>query len=559
MFILGILGVLVITFAIGRVISSYKAGEVSNIKHQVKYLIIWIIAIVAAMIFANYYILISLNLRYLGIIFYLFMLAVFIINIVYSYKGAKKEKRIKTNSFMIGGFIVFLVLFGLFGGRPWLHAEEYASLIDVEEDLDFIEDIQTVNVDTLPLVDKSYGYKLGQLKLGEYPGIGSEFEAGEYSDIIYQGKQYLVAPLEYRGFFKWLGNNSVGTPGYILIDKITGETEFVNLREDSGEGLIYTPSAYLDQDLVRHTYYSGLNRYRLENQFFEIDEEGNPYYVLQYSLPTIFINGGNKINRIAVVNAMTGKVDEYLPGDEPDWIESVYPSGLLFEQLDYWGSLQNGWLNSVFAQKEVIKPSNGTRVIMNGDELFYFTGFTSAGSDESTIGFLYTGMKSKETKLFRFPGATEEAAMNKVVTLLPQNNISTSFPIPLNVEDVPTYFILIKGEDGRILRYVYVSVQDLEIYSMAETETAAYNNYLVKLSSTNSSSITDITGVMTDIVSYVSNGDTIYWIEIDDDKRYKINVSNFTDIEMSYFTSLNIGDTITFRNLEYNVIQIVLD
>ena len=149
--------------------------------------------------------------------------------------------------------------------------------------------------------------------------------------------------------------------------------------------------------------------------------------------------------------------------------------------------------------------------------------------------------------------------MNKVVTLLPQNNISTSFPIPLNVEDVPTYFILIKGEDGRILRYVYVSVQDLEIYSMAETETAAYNNYLVKLSSTNSSSITELTGIMTDIVSYVSNGDTIYWIEIDNDERYKINVSNFTDAEMSYFTSLNIGDTITFRNLEYNVIQIEIE
>ncbi len=559
MFILGILGVLVLIASIGIVFNLNTESTDHKKKNNVKTLVISLVVITLAMIFANYYLLIRINFRYVGIIFYVLLLAVFVVNIVFSYKGVYKSTRVKTNATMVISFIVFLVLFGLFGGRPWLHSEEYANLIEVEENLDFVEDIQTVNVDTLPLVDKAYGYKLGQLKLGEYPGIGSEFEAGEYSDIIYQGKQYLVAPLEYRGFFKWLSNNSVGTPGYILIDKITGETEFVNLRETTGEGLIYTPSAYLDQDLVRHTYYSGLSSYKLENQFFEIDEDGNPYYVLQYSLPTIFINGGNKINRIAVVNATTGEVNVYLPGEEPAWIESVYPNTILFEQLGYWGSLQNGWLNSVFAQKEVIQPSNGTRVIMNGDELYYFTGFTSAGSDESTIGFLYTGMKSKDTKLFRFPGATEEAAMNKVITLLPQNNISTSFPIPLNVEDVPTYFILIKGEDGRILRYVYVSVQDLEIYSMSETETAAYNNYLVKLSSTNSSSITELTGIMTDIVSYVSNGDTIYWIEIDNDERYKINVSNFTDAEMSYFTSLNIGDTITFRNLEYNVIQIEIE
>jgi hypothetical protein len=541
--------------------SLYKKGviekEIDNSKRN-KRLVILIAGILVlglAMFFANYYLLIRFNLRYFGIIFYIFIFVLIVMNVIFIYRSISEEARAKINALSVFGLIAFMGLFFIFGGRPFIHAEDYSNLIEVDE-ADFIEEIQTVDIETLPLVDKAYGYKLGQLKLGEYPGIGSEFEAGEYSDIIYQGKQYLVAPLEYRGIFKWLSNNKVGTPGYILIDKVTAETQFVNLREDTGEGLLYTPTAYFNQDLVRHAYYNGLSKYQLENQFFEIDDDGNPYYVLQYSLPTIFINGGHKINKVAVVNALNGEVNVYSPGEEPDWVESVYPDSLIFNQLSYWGALQDGWLNSVFAQKGVLQPSSGTRVIMNEGELYYFTGLTSAGNDESTIGFLYAGMKTKETRVYRFPGATEEAAMNKVLTLLAQNNISTSFPIPLNVEDVPTYFILIKGDDGRILRYVYVSVQDLELISMAETDAEAYNNYLVRLSSTNSSSITEITGPITDIVSYVSNGSTIYWVEIDDGDRYKVNVSGFSDLEMSYFTSLVIGDSITINVLGYNVVSI---
>jgi heme/copper-type cytochrome/quinol oxidase subunit 4 len=507
---------------------------------------------------ANYYLLIRINLRYFGIIFYGFVFILLIVNIIFMYLDTDTGKKTRINTLIGVGFFALMAFLLLFGGRTYFHAEEYSNLIEVAEE-DFVQDIDTVDIDTLPLVDKAYGSKLGSLKLGEFPGIGSEFQAGAYSDIIYQGQQYLVAPLEYRGFFKWFNNRSEGTPGYILINKITAETQFINLKDTSGQGLLYVPSAYFNQDLERYAYYNGMSRYKLENQFFEIDESGHPYFVLQYSLPTVFINGGPKINKIAIVDAISGDVNIYSPGQEPEWVDSVYPDSLILQHLDYWGSLQDGWLNSVFAQRGVLQPSNGTRVIMNNGELYYFTGLTSAGNDESTIGFVYAGMKTKETRLFRFPGATEDAAMNKALTLLPQNNISTSFPIPINIEDNPTYFILIKGEDGRILRYVFISAENLEIFSMAETKIGAYNNYLVKLSETDSSTIEDVSGAITDKISYVSGGNTIYWIEIDNDKRYKINVSNFSDPEMSYFTSLDIGDTISLRVLDYNVVTIEID
>lgn len=527
-------------------------------KHQLMWTIVTIVGIGVSMFFANYYFLVRANVRYIGIIFYVAVFIMIAVNIWLLYKKINFESRTKINVLSMFGFVAFFVLFFAFGGRPYLHAEAYSELIEVSE-ADFINDISTVDVDTLPLVDKAYGYKLGVLKLGEFPGIGSEFEAGAYSDIIYQGQQFLVSPLEYRGVFKWLNNKNVGTPGYILINKITSETIFVNLVNETGKGLIYTPSAYLGQDLERHAYYAGMSKYKLENQFFEIDDDGNPYYILQYSLPTIFINGGDKINKIALVNATTGETNIYSPGEEPDWVDSVYPDSVIFNQLDYWGSLQDGWLNSVLAQKGVLQPSEGTRVIMNEGELYYFTGLTSAGNDESTIGFIYAGMKTKETKLFRFPGATEDAAMNKVVTLIPQNNISATFPIPLNVEGVPTYFIMIKGADGRILRYVYISIQDLEFLAMDETKEDAYAAYLVRLSENDTSSFVTVSGTITDITSYVSNGSTVYWVELDDDLLYKIDVTNFSDLELRYFVSLEINDDVEFAVLDYSVITITIE
>ena len=523
-------------------------------KRDLSIFIVTCVLLIGSAFLINYFVLVKANLRYIGIFIYIGIYLYIAFNILHFFMRFEQNLYRKILTIASSGFIVFVLLFYLFGGRPIFHSEEYANLIEVSE-ANFVEDINTVNVDTLPIVDKSYGAKLGSLKLGEYPGIGSEFQPGAYSDIIYQGKQYLVAPLEYRGFFKWASNNDTGTPGYILIDKVTSETTLINLRETDGVGMKYVPSAYFGQDLARHAYYNGLSKYNLENMFFEIDEEGNPYYVMQYSLPSIFINGGPKINKIAVVNALNGELNIYEPTEVPSWVESVYPDSLIISQLNYWGSLQDGWLNSVFAQRGVLQTSSGSRVIMNEGELFYFTGLTSAGNDESTIGFVYANMRTKETMLFRFPGATEEAAMNKALTLIPQNNISAAFPIPLNVQGTPTYYVLIKGEDGRILRHVFIKIQDLEFYTISEaSKLDAYNRYLAKLNEDDDIVSTTVTGVIDNITSYVVDGNTVYWIEVNGE-LYMINVATFTNAEMQYFVSKDIGDIIEIYIVDFTVVD----
>lgn len=503
----------------------------------------------------NYFVLFKINLRYMAIIVYAVVFIVLGLQLTYrNFKlGQPYVAKVSSGLFLLV-VVLGVLVYGIFGGRVFLHSEAYNELLTVEEKV-FDDDVNTVDATTLPIVDKSYGVKLGSIKLGEYPGIGSEFEPGAYSDILYQGEQYLVAPLEYRGIFKWFSNNDVGTPGYILINKVTSETKLINLTASDGIGLKYTPSAFFQQDLKRHAYMNGMNKYRFEASFFEIDESGHPYYILQYSLPTIFLNGGSDIAKIAVVDAVTGEINIYNPDAVPSWVESVYPPSLLLRHLDYWGTLQDGWLNSFLAQRGVLKPSNGKRTIKNKGGLYYFTGLTSAGSDESTIGFVYMNIKTKETALYKFAGATEYAAMNKTLTLIPQNNITTSFPIPINVNGTPTYFILIKGEDGRIIRHVFMNVQDLEVSGIGEKKISAYSDYLLNLGSSNQSNLTEITGMITAITSYVSEGDTIYWVQIDNDTYYVINVSTFDLEEMRYFIAKEIGDEITIKVQETTIID----
>jgi len=524
-------------------------GVIREVKKQELNMPSWLTfaaPVLIALIFfaANYIWMFKTNVRYLGIVYYvaIFLIASFIV--IDYIRKFDDHIRQKFYAIVVGFVVVLTVFYGLFGGRVYLHADEYAALIDVQDNV-FSDDVNTVNVDSLPIVDKAYGAKLGSLKMGEYPALGSEFEPGRYSDILYQGEQYLVAPLEYRGIFKYINNRKEGTPGYILINKVTAETELVNLIADGEKGLKYIESSYFNTNLTRHAYYNGMSRYQLEETYFEIDESGHPFYVMQYSLPTIFINGGANIAKIAVVDAVSGEVSIYDPLEVPDWVESVYNPSIFVKHLNYYGALQDGWLNSIFAQRGVLTSSRGTRTVLKDGRLHVFTGLTSAGSDESTIGFVYMDTKTKETTLYKFPGATESAAMNKVLTLLPQNNISTSSPIPVNVEGIPTYYILIKGEDGRILRHVYMNVQDLEVWGMSETKRGAYNDYLRRLGETDESALTEITGVIQTMTSYVNEGNTIYWIEIDD-VFYVLDVSNFDIPDMQYFIVKQEGDTISF-------------
>ena len=88
-------------------------------------------------------------------------------------------------------------------------------------------------------------------------------------------------------------------------------------------------------------------------------------------------------------------------------MDNVYTPELIMEQYDYHGTLVNGFINSIFGQRDVTVTTQGSNYIALNDDVYMYTGVTSANADQSNLGFLLSNQRTKETKFYTAPGATE--------------------------------------------------------------------------------------------------------------------------------------------------------
>jgi hypothetical protein len=521
---------------------------------------ITLLAVVVGLVIANYFILMPLNPRYKGT-FFVYVVLFLGVAVLFSKNLIKTVPKLNqmTNTYVntiefekgISGLfsIAFILVFLHFNSAtPIFFAKSYQQMLGEVKTDDFTEDFSAISVDQLPIVDHSYGELLGDKKLGEQRGLGSEFYVGTYTDIVVDGQLYLVAPLEYRDFFKWMGNSSEGIPGYIKVNKVTGDAELVQQIDGKDLGLKYMPSAYFSQDLHRHVYYNGHMDNQLYGYYFEIDDAGNPYWVIPKTTLRVSISGGLDIKTVVTVNAQTGEVNEYTPEDAPAWIDNIYPKEIVLQQINNWGRYVNGFLNSVFGEKDVISTTAGSRRVYNNG-LYHYTGLTSIGADQSTVGFIFTSTRTKEATYYQISGATEQAAMSSAEGKVQNLRYSATFPIPMNIQSEPTFFITLKDAKGLIKQYAFVNINDFSIVGNGETISKARIEYLKALNLTqelpvDNSELTSESGTVTRIGSSVVEGTTIYYILLDNGKIYQITSSVSNEVSLTA-----VGDLVEF---EYN-------
>ena len=208
---------------------------------------------------------------------------------------------------------------------------------------------------------------------------------------------------------------------------------------------------------------------------FEIDEEGAPYWVCPRMVKTIGLFGGTDIPGAVLVNAITGESQYY--EEVPTWVDQVYVPDLIMEQYDYYGMYHNGFLNSIFGQREVTLTTEGYNYIAIGDDVYMYTGVTSVTSDQSNIGFLLSNQRTKETHFYSIAGATEASAQASAQSQVQQMRYTATFPLLLNIADQPTYFMALKGEDGLVKMYAMVNVQQYNIVATGGTVADCEANY----------------------------------------------------------------------------------
>ena len=145
-------------------------------------------------------------------------------------------------------------------------------------------------------------------------------------------------------------------------------------------------------------------------------------------------------------NAITGESQYYAKDEIPTWVDNVYTPELIMQQYDYHGTLINGFINSVLGQRDVTITTQGYNYIAINDDVYVYTGVTSANADQSNLGFLLSNQRTKETKFYDAPGATEEAAKVSAQGVVQDLGYIATFPLLLNIADQPTYFIPLKDQ-----------------------------------------------------------------------------------------------------------------
>ncbi|MEG0664702.1 MAG: CvpA family protein, partial [Clostridia bacterium] len=341
-------------------------------------------------------------------------------------------------------------------------------------------------------------------------------------------KPVRVTPLKYGDPIKWLGNQSTGIPAYIMVDMTTQETNLIKMDQ----GIKYSNSEYFMRKLDRHLRFSYPTKI-FDNTSFEIDDNGTPYWVASTVEFKIGLWSGRDIGGAVLVNAITGESNYYDLKDIPTWVDQVYDSNMIIEQLVYNGKYRSGFFNSVFGQKGVLKPTQGYNYIAMNDDVWLYTGMTSAMSDQSNLGFVLVNLRTKESKYYPVPGAEEYSAMRSAEGQVQHLKYVATFPLLLNVADRPTYFMSLKDDAGLVKMYAYVDVENYQIVGTGNNIDLARADYMSKLKledvPVTPSEEKKINGTVEKISSAVVGGNTTYYIKLKDDETtyiIPITISN---------------------------------
>ena len=430
---------------------------------------------------------------------------------------------------------------------PVFNAKSYHERIEVT-DGDFKEDIKPVDFNKLALLDKASSVKLGDKVMGQMTDLVSQYEVSyQYTQVSANNKIQRVTPLEYASVIKYFTNRKDGVVGYITVDSVSGESNLVRLDK----GMKIMPSALFNEDLARNLRFKYPTKI-FENVNFEIDDEGNPYWIVQ----TIKYKGvglKKEVSGVVVLDPITGDSKYYAAEKAPKWIDHVYNSDLVIEQLDHWGIYKNGFFNSIFGQKEVTVTTAGYNYLEMDGDIYMYTGITSVASDESNIGFVYTNLRTKETHFYNEPGAEEFSAMSSAEGQVQQMEYVSTFPLLVNLNNKPTYIVSLKDNAGLVKTYAFIDYKDYQkvvTTDSAKGIEAAAESYLgdsIDISESLTKTI-KIDEIKTSVVS----GNTYYYIKSDKDV-YKVK----TKTNESIVPFLKVGQEIEITYKEGTIKNIV--
>lgn len=480
--------------------------------------------------------------------------------------------------------MLLVMVVGYISGCTLLRAKSYSELVDVKES-SFTEDFKDINYTDVPRLDAATSKVLADQQLGSLSEYKSQYVVSNVStQINYKNHPVRVAYLEYANVFKWFNNTKNGLPAYMMTDLVSQKVAVVNCVEKFGCGIKYSPTELFNERLIRHLRFQYPTEI-LDTPNFEIDDDAHPYWITPVLDKTIGLFGGTDVKGAIITDALTGESEYYSMGqirtdNSLNWIDVVYSEALVIQQYNYHGRLSNGFWNSIIFQNDVNVTSSGNGVIAMDDDVWVYTGVTSSEADTSNFGFILCNQRTKELRYYKNGGAQESSAQASAVDLVQNYGYMATFPILLDIEDQPTYFMSLYGSGYTVKGYALVNLDDKTIVgtglldiekSHTNALNAAVENYISALKDknvvdenadaddykvdANTSTVagenvdgdTDavepekltVTGEITDIKTSVNDGNTVYYLQVKD-KYYYITVTDCMDVLL-----MKKGDKVT--------------
>ena len=477
-------------------------------------------------------------------------------------RGAKASKLAKNNFIIALILLVLVIVVPFFITTPILHASAYKNLIGEVTESEFTEDVSPVNVNDIRIVDEGMAMKLGEKKIGEIPAIGSVSQLGTFHIQSVNGELYWVAPLVHRDIIKWITNLD-GTDGYVMVSATDPQdVRLVQSLDGKPIKIKYQPEAYFLQDLHRYLYLKGIVNYGMTEFTLEIDDNGRPYWVVTLYDHKVGFSGSDAVG-VAILDAQTGDLNVYDIENTPKWVDRIQPESLVINQIKDWGLYVKGFINSVFSEEGVLVPTEGASLVYGNDgKSYWYTGITSSGGDESTVGFMLVDSRTKEAKLYMQTGATETAAMTSAEGKVQEKNYEATFPVMYNIYGTPTYVCALKDKAGLVKSVAFISVEDYSVLGVGDNKKEARAAYKDALESDGEDLKfeTDTDDVVLNdkiqrISADVQGGATTYYFTLQDNSKFIFKGTSKVSNELPL---TNVGDNVvvTYTKTDATTINI---
>ena len=244
----------------------------------------------------------------------------------------------------------------------------------------------------------------------------------------------------------------------------------------------------------------------------------------------------------------------------------MFTGYLASEKYDWYGMLKNGYWNSIIGNKDCKVTTDDFGYIILGDDVWYFTGVTSVGNDESNIGFIISNARTGEYKFYAVDGAEEYSAMAAAQGEVQEKGYTASFPSLINVSGEATYIMVLKDSYGIVKLCALVNVENYSIVATGDTQTLAKQAYIEKLKTNGIIEDTDLPGTpdeppvdntkteeikIVDIKNMTLGGNSVIYLEDESGRLFKQAVS-----ENESLLLLDVGDSVKVTFVDTDIEKI---